>query len=204
LRAPELHAIEVEGMTRSAFILRGALAVGAAYGGGAVAPFVSRAFAQGSQGDVDILTFALSLERMEQAFYAAAVKNAKLRGELKQLATNFGAQEAEHVDALEATIEQFGGKPGEAPKFKFGVSDEGSFLELGVALEDTGVGAYNGAAPNIDTPDIISAAGAIVQVEARHAAALRMRADQDPAPAAFDRALTQSQAEAAARKASAG
>jgi len=37
--SPELAACEVHGMTRSSFILRGALATGALYGAGAVAPF---------------------------------------------------------------------------------------------------------------------------------------------------------------------
>ena len=41
LAAPELAGIEVHGMTRSAFIVRGALAAGAVYGAGVVAPFVA-------------------------------------------------------------------------------------------------------------------------------------------------------------------
>ena len=44
-QTPELEAIEVPGMTRSSFILRGALATGAALGATAVGPYVSSAFA---------------------------------------------------------------------------------------------------------------------------------------------------------------
>jgi rubrerythrin len=68
-----------------------------------------------------------------------------------------------------------------------------AMLALAIRLEETGVGAYNGAAPLIESADLLVAAGSIVQVEARHAAALRELAGRDPAPAAFDRALSQSQ-----------
>src|SRR5581483_5466572 len=41
----QIGAIEVHGMTRASFILRGAIAAGAAFGSGAVAPYVSNALA---------------------------------------------------------------------------------------------------------------------------------------------------------------
>jgi rubrerythrin len=63
-------------------------------------------------------------------------------------------------------------------------------LSLAIQLEETGVGAYNGAAPLIQSPDLLNAAGSIVQVEGRHAGALRELAGKDPAPAAFDRSLS--------------
>jgi hypothetical protein len=53
--------IEIQGMTRSAFLVRGALAAGGAYGAGAVAPMVSRALAAAGGGDVAIFNFALTL-----------------------------------------------------------------------------------------------------------------------------------------------
>jgi len=193
---PELGAIEIHGMTRSAFILRGALAAGAAYGALAAGPFVARAFAQTGAADMEVLGFALGLEELEATFYSQALKSAKLGGELKELATSFGKQETEHRDAIKQTLEQLGGKAPPAPQVKVSVSDEGSFLKSAVALEELGVSAYNGAAPSLTIADVVSAAGAIVQTEARHAAALRFRANQDPAPAAFDRALTPEQFQA--------
>jgi len=51
------------------------------------------------------------------------------------------------------------------------------------------VSAYNGAAPMIKSKDVLAAAGTIVQIEARHAAAIRLAAGEDPSPEAFDQAL---------------
>jgi ferritin-like protein len=186
---PELSRVEIQGMTRGAFILRGALATGAVYGVGAVAPFVSRAFGAVPQGDVQILEFALSLEQLESAFYKAALANAGLTGDAQKIATAFGAHEDEHVKALEQLLTQLGSKPAEAPKTKFGLTDEASFFDLAVTLEDTGIGAYNGAGPQLESVDIISALGTIVQIEGRHSGALRMMTGQDPAPEAFDKPL---------------
>ena len=204
LHTPELAAVEVHGMTRSSFLLRGALAAGAMYGTGAVAPFVRSALAQTGGGDLQVMSFALGLEQLEAAFYTAALKSAKLPADLKKLATEFGQHETAHVDALKLTLSQLGGQAPAPQNVKFNVSDRSSFLKLAVALEDTGVGAYNGAGPQLKTPDLIAAAGAIVQTEARHAAALRFRAGQDPAPAAFDKGLSTQQVQAAVKQATGG
>jgi rubrerythrin len=201
LHSPELQAIEVEGVTRSSFLLRGALAAGAMYGAGAVGPWVTRALAQSSGGDIAVLNFALGLEQLEAAFLKFALQNAKLTGPVKQLATLFADQEAQHVATIKEAVTMLGGKAAPAPKAKFTVSDEKSFLAVGIKLEEAGVGAYNGAAPRLRSPDLITAAGGIVQVEARHAAALRMHAGQDPAPAAFDTPLSPAKVQAAVKSA---
>ncbi len=189
---PELAAVEVENLNRSTFLMRGVLAAGALYGAASVTPLVRKAFAQGSMGDIDILNFALTLEYLEAAFYkeAAAVKG--LSREVQGYVETFGGEEQEHVDALTATIKDLGGTPVEAPKVDFGdaFSSADAFIGLAVTLEDTGVSAYNGAAPMIESKDLLATAGGIVQVEARHAAAIRYAAGEDPAPEAFDPTLT--------------
>lgn len=188
-----LGAVEVEPINRSALLVRGALAAGALYGSWSVSPLVRRAFAaQGSMNDVDILNFALTLEYLEAAFYSEAAKRVPgLSGELAGYVKAFGSEEQDHVDALAGTIKDLGGKPVEAPGVDFGdaFSSTDSFLELAITFEDTGVSAYNGAAPMIDSKDLLAVAGSIVQVEARHAAAVRHAAGEPAAPNAFDPTL---------------
>src|SRR5271155_2059431 len=180
--SPELAACEVHGITRSSFILRGALATGALYGAGAVAPFVSAAFAQSGGGDAEILNFALTLEYLESAFYNEKGKQVGLSGQAKTYATDFGAQASEHVKALTAAIKSLGAAPGAKPTFVFPVSNQSSFLALASTLENTGVGAYNGAAPKISSKEVLSEAGSIVQIEARHAAAINLLINKSPTP----------------------
>jgi rubrerythrin len=167
---------------------------------GAVAPFVSNALGATAVDDRNVLAFALSLEQLESAFYKAAVARAGLSGQARSLATSFGAHEDAHVKTLSDLLTQLGAKPAAAPKTKFGLTDQASFLKLAVTLEDTGVAAYNGAAPLLKTVDLVSALGSIVGIEARHSAALRALAGQDPAPQAFDKPMSAAQVSAAVQQ----
>jgi rubrerythrin len=187
--APELGAIEVHGTTRGAFIVRGALATASLYGAGAAGSFVAGAFAQSGGSDLDVLNFALTLEYLESAFYKEARSKAGLSGDTLKLANEIGKHEDQHVQALSGAITKMGGTPVKAPKVSFPLTDRASFLKLAQTFEDTGVSAYNGAAPSIKSKELLAVAGSIVQVEARHAAAIRGLAGKDPAPVAFDPAL---------------
>jgi glutamine cyclotransferase len=194
---PELDGVEVHGMTRSSFILKGALATGAVYGVSAITPFVGSALAASS--DVDILNFALTLEYLETDFYESTGTKVGLTGQAKALAKSFGAEEAEHVAALTKAIKASGGKPVAKPTFAFPVKDQASFLKLAYTLENTGVGAYNGAGPELKSKALLAAAGSIVQIEARHAASIAVLTGAKITPnGAFDEPLTMKQVLAAA------
>jgi len=185
-----LGGVEVHGMTRASFILRGTLAAGAVYGMGAVGPFVSQAIAETGGGDAAILNFALTLEYLEADFYTVKGKQVGLSGQARAYASQFGAEESEHVTALTAAIKQLGGTPVKKPTFVFPASDEMSFLALASTLENTGVGAYNGAAPSIMDKKVLVSAGSIVQIEARHAAAIDLLIGKSPTPnQGFDRPI---------------
>jgi rubrerythrin len=191
LVAPELATIKVQGMTRESFLMRSTLAAGAAYGAMSATGLISSALADAGGGDVDILNYALTLEFLETEFYTQAAKQvkglSKYESDLtKELRDNEGA----HVDALTATIKDLGGKPVAKPMFQFGgaFASRTAYLKTANVLEDTGVSAYNGAAPMIKSVDVLAAAGSIVQVEARHAAMIRLVRNRPPAPLGFDKA----------------
>jgi rubrerythrin len=188
----DLAAIEVRGTTRGAFLLRGALATGAMLGASAVSPFVRDALAQDDGGDVGILNFALTLEYLEATFYERALmKGRGLSPDTRALALEIHENEKAHVDALRTAIKGSGGKPVDAPEVGFGLAftSEARFLKLAQSLEDTGVSAYNGAAPSLRSAQLLGAAGGIVQVEARHASLIRLQGGLLPTPDAFDKAL---------------
>ncbi|HEU4461842.1 MAG TPA: ferritin-like domain-containing protein, partial [Solirubrobacterales bacterium] len=172
---------------------KGALAVGSVYGALAVGPYVRRALGASMGGDVDILNFALTLEYLESSFYREAKRRAGASGELKSLIGLLAMDEQQHVEALTASVKKLGGKPVMEPKFNFPYSGKSGFLKLAQTLEDTGVSAYNGAAPMIKSKEVLAAAGGIVQVEARHAAAIRLQNGDEPAPVAFDPSLDEKQ-----------
>jgi hypothetical protein len=185
LAAPELAAIKIDGMNRSSFLLKSAVAGAAVYGGSVVSPFVGKALAQEGGGDVEILNFALTLEYLETAFYEGALKEVKgLSSDAKSLAEQLQKDEQEHVDALTQTIEQLGGTPVEAPSVSFGdaYSSEKAFLTLAYTVEPLGVRAYNGAAPQIESKDVLAAAGTIVQIEGRHTGLIALLAGENPTP----------------------
>jgi hypothetical protein len=197
LAHPELAGVVVDedsaDFSRSDVILKGALAAGAVYGTFMVGPYVRKALAMSGGSDVDILNFALTLEYLESTFYEEAKTRAKASGELKSLINLLADDEKQHAEALTATIKSLGGKPVAEPKFDFSYSDTAGFLKLAQTFEDTGVSAYNGAGPAIKSKEVLGAAGSIVQVEARHAAAIRLQNKEEPAPEAFDPSLDEAQ-----------
>jgi hypothetical protein len=190
---PELATVEVGSSTRSAFLVRGTLAAGAAFGAASITPYVKSALAQSKSTDVDILNYALTLEYLESEFYKQGLTQAGLSGEAKKTAQQLGEDESAHVDALISAIKGAGGKPVASPTFDFGMAfaNQKAFLKTAEVFEDTGVSAYNGAAPMIKSTAVLAAAGSIVQIEARHAALIRLLNGATPAPDAFDKALKQ-------------
>jgi rubrerythrin len=189
--AGELAAIKIHGTTREAFLLRATLAAGTAYGALSATPYITRALAQSGAGDIDIVNYALTLEYLESTFYTMGVKQVSgLSADDKKLAKKIRDDEDAHVDALIATVKKLGGKPAAKPTFDFGgaFASSAAFLKTANVLEDTGVSAYNGAATSIESVDVLAAAGSIVQVEARHAALIRLTRGKSPAPLAFDKA----------------
>jgi len=168
---------------------------------------VAAAFDDVEGTDVDVLNYALSLEHLENAFYREGLATFSVDdfvgapslesydGDRQiQVFDRIGViadQEATHVDVLTQAIELLGGTPVEEDSYDFGVESVGDFLELAQVLENTGVAAYAGAAPFVESPDLLSTALSIHSVEARHAAVLNEVNGESPFPNAFDSAQSQ-------------
>lgn len=152
---------------------------------------LGRAFTQGLS-DVDILNFALTLEHLENRMYQAMLATNILTGKERQYFESFGSHEAAHVVALTDTLNSIGASPvQEQANYNFPpLNNRGDILNFARTAEETGVGAYQGAAAAISNKDYLAAAGSIVQVEARHASIIRLLIGTQPVPAATTPSLT--------------
>lgn len=164
------RSLAVAGGTALAFGALGtispALQAGLAYA--QAAPFAN---------DLDVLNYALTLENLEANLYntivgAGVIKNPTWVKYVKM----FQEHENTHAQALTKAISDAGGKP-VAPKEKynysaFDVSSEQKAMTVLAAVEEVGVGAYQGAAPFIKDKGILTTAVSIHGVEAEHTASL--------------------------------
>lgn len=180
------------GDTRGAFLKKFAVgASGVAIAGALASPagaLAARSSKNDLAQDIAILNYALTLEYLEQSFYAQAVSARKLNAVNTRFAKVVLAHETAHVKAITATIKQLGGTPVTRPKFNFKGTNAGNavFQKTALALEEAGVAAYLGQVTRVFTPAVLKAAGQIATVEARHAAWMRAIVGSNPAPKAFD------------------
>jgi rubrerythrin len=188
------HRVSIGRLTRAGVFTRSLALLGALGGSavGAAALEASPDSAGSAAHDQEILRFGLLIERLQAAFYAAALRGGRLTGERRQFAEVVGAQEQEHVKYLAAAL---GSHAGKSPSFHFGdaATDPSKFITTAIELEQTGLGVYNGQAVNL-TPTALAAAARVVSVEARHAAWARAIAGEIPAPVPVDVPITVSQA----------
>lgn len=150
--------------------------------------------------DFGVLNYAYALEQLEAAFYTAVVASSTFAATFtvpeQRLLTDLRDHEVIHREFLKAAL---GTNAIPALTFNLSAVNLGSRLSVLNAardFEDLGVGAYNGAARYLTSADLLTIAGKIVSVEARHASAIRdllQPRSGSFAPQAFDPALTPSQ-----------
>jgi Ferritin-like domain len=204
--AEAMAGLDEAGQTRSGLFRRAGAAAGglgvamALLGGGGVA----NAREGGSKkNDIKILNFALTLEYLEAAFYAEALAHGGFSGSVLNFAQVVAGHEATHVATLKGVL---GAKAVASPSFDFkGTTRKWStFLRTSKVLEDTGVAAYQGQAPLIHQNAVLGPAGAILAVEARHAAWVRdlLYAGKSvkPAPESFSTPMSMSAVLSAVKK----
>ena len=191
-------AEEVAGDTRMSFLRKGAIAGGAALSGGAILsaliPEVAlaggRPPAKFGHGDSGILNFARTLEYLERAFYNEATD----KGAISDPATATFLKVVTHDERAHVAFlkKALGTKAVKEPKFNFQgtTSNQATFQKTAYVLENTGVHAYLGQAPNIKDAKILLAAASIVTIEARHSGAIGSIVDKAINPnGAFDNGL---------------
>ena len=122
--------------------------------------------------DLEIVNYALTLEYLEADFYEKVVASGLFKGAQQDTIKEFGDHEAQHVDALTATVKKLGGTPAARPQTKFPLDDAKSVLKLAATVENLGAAAYLGQAGSIQNKEVLAAALSIHSVEARHASAL--------------------------------
>ncbi|KAB2109949.1 hypothetical protein AG0111_0g1182 [Alternaria gaisen] len=148
--------------------------------------------------DGEILNYALTLEHLENTFYAQALakysvedfKAANFSEETYNRIMTISGDEKTHVEFLTGALSAAGAKPVEACTYDFGYKDVASFLATASILEGVGVSAYLGAAADIMSKTYLTAAGSILTVEARHSAYVRNTISESPFPAPFDNPLS--------------
>jgi len=149
----------------------------------AVTTLFKKAYGQtATVGVNDVLNYALKLEYLEAAFYnqGATATALNIPSADKTYLTTAQNHENQHVAFLKGIL----GSAAVNPAAAYDFTAKGTFptvftnydiyLAVAQALEDTGVRAYKGQAPNLlGNQTVLSAALAIHSVEARHASAVR-------------------------------
>ena len=192
-RPPSAPASTAPSCSSAARIGGGAI-LGAASLLGAIpgAAFASSKGSVRAASDVDILNFALTLEYLEAAFYAEALKKGALKGPTLAFAKVVAKDEAQHVAFLKTRARHEGREEAEV-RLQGHHGRHEDFQSTAIVLEDTGVSAYAGAAPMISNKKTLSAALSVHSVEARHAAWIRNIVGMNPAPCRSTRRKTKAQ-----------
>ncbi len=148
----------------------------------------ARAFAHPTEADVELLAFAQSVELAAVELYAVSAE--ALAGEpvtTAQIVDVFGDHRKAYAHALSGLLGRDAGNVANAAlveQLRADFSDADSLVESALALEDAAVATHLQLLGELGGTDGATLVAAIVAGEARHAAALRAVAGDDPMPTA--------------------
>ncbi|CAL1702102.1 unnamed protein product [Somion occarium] len=160
---------------------------------------------QANPTDLLVLKFAHVLEQFETQFYTQAIAkfqetdfiaagfgNAQV---IIEQITNIQIDESIHTTVLQETIIAQGGTPITSCAFNFdaALTDVATMAATARVVENLGVSAYLGAAHLISDSVLLTAAGSILTVEARHQTILNILTQGSAIPSGFDIAFTPSE-----------
>ena len=202
--AEAIDGLDSAGATRGGLFRRAGMAAGGLGVAAAIVPGLFGGTANAREGgskknDVKILNFALTLEYLEAAFYAAADQAKYADADIAAAAKTLASHEAAHVAALKKVLGSAAVKPPTVNLDTVGklLADQNTFIKTAAAIEPVGTAAYAGAGPYINNLAIVRAALSIHSVEAQHAAYTAsivkfkgIDASADPVPNAFNPAFS--------------
>jgi len=128
-----------------------------------------------------ILNYAFALEQLEAGFYSAVLTSpafaaSSTTAEQREVLTDLRNHEVIHREFFRAAIpaaSRIGNLAFNNTTLQASLASMATILKTAETFEDLGVAAYNGAGKYLTTDNFLIAAGKIVSVEARHAAAIR-------------------------------
>lgn len=129
-------------------------------------------------GDIGLLNYAYALEQLEAAFYTEVVarSGSVLSANEMEVMMDLKAHEIAHREFFKAALGTNAIPALEVDFSSVNFNDKNSVLQTAMTFEDLGVAAYNGAGKLFSDSgnglNYLLAAGKIVSVEARHAAAI--------------------------------
>lgn len=135
--------------------------------------------------DLDILAAMLRLEYVQAGFYDGLAEEDLLDSGDRDLARTIGEHEAEHVEALETSLDELGGRRPVRPRLDLAsllAGDPETVLVRAADLEGLAAGAYLGQVARVAGDDVLASLLSIHAVEARHAAVLCRRVGRSFAP----------------------
>lgn len=125
-------------------------------------------------GDIGVLNYAYALEQLEAAFYTQVIATpfSGMQANDQTILTSIRDHEIAHREFLRKALGRRAIPDLEVDFSAVNFGSRKSVLGTADVFENLGVAAYNGAGQLISNPDYLIAAGSIVSVEARHAAAI--------------------------------
>lgn len=158
-----------------------------------------------SANDILVLQFANVLEQLETQFYTQALQTFQETDFISagfssaqvaiQQFTAIQIDESTHTSVLESTLQSLGSSTISGCQFNFEsvLTDVTTMVATARIVENLGVSAYLGAAHLLDDPVLLTAAGSILTVEARHQTILNVLSGGTAIPQAFDVAFSPSE-----------
>lgn len=173
---------------RQFMVLAGGSAAAAYLAGCSESEGESSGTAQYGEGDIGILNYALTIEFVEAAFYANALRGEQMSGSKasekyrRETFEQFEQEEKEHIAALTRAVERLDGAPVDEPETRFRLSSLAGILDTASTLENLTAAAYLGQLNEVESPSALETMLSIHTVEGRHAAAVNTFADRPITP----------------------